>query len=147
MRDEICLSMMGLAAALAMGGCSASPTASPSAAPSSTAEASATAEAPAAPAKPEEIPKVPVETGQACATAVAECGGGVCQVTLDNTCAAPMTCNLNVLTVCQAEQDMIQVKARSKDTFAAQTKGKMSLSANCNTGRTVATKVQALECK
>lgn len=96
---------------------------------------------------PQEIPNEPVDTGQACAKASAQCGGGVCEVTVDNTCPAPQTCNLFILSVCQAETDLIQVKARTRETFAAGKKDKVSLSAACQTGRVVSTKVQSLECK
>lgn len=143
MRAQARFVSMGLAAvALAAGGCS-SPSPPPAdSPPSATSEPAATA-APTSQA----IPVEPVDSGKACAKAEAQCGGGVCEISLDNTCAEPVTCNLAIVTVCQGQTDLMQAKGRTRDTFAAQKKSKMSISATCNEGRIVSTRVDALECK
>lgn len=130
-----------LVTALALAGCSGSDPPPPSP------PAPAKPEAPAASAEPEAPPKEPVESGMACAKAEAQCGGGACALSIDNTCAQPITCNVLMLTVCQAETDLIQLKARRRQTFPAQRKDELSIAASCQTGRTVSSKVQTLECK
>jgi hypothetical protein len=135
----------GLAAvALVLGGCT-SPMQPPADGPPAATAAPATTAT--AEAKEQEIPVEPVESGKACAKAEAQCGGGVCALTLDNACAEPITCNLAILTVCQGPTDLMQVKGKTRDTVAAQKKSKLSLSANCNEGRVVSTKVESLDCK
>ncbi|MEZ4297714.1 MAG: hypothetical protein R3B70_22345 [Polyangiaceae bacterium] len=97
--------------------------------------------------EPMEIPVDPVESGKDCAKATSQCAGGVCEVTLDNTCDAPVTCSLAMVTVCQAQTSLVQAKGTTRDTIPAATKTKMALSANCNDGRIVSTRVETLECK
>jgi len=130
---------IGLAAvALVIFGCSPPPPPPP---------APKTEPPPPAAAAPEEIPKEAVASGKDCAKAEAQCGGGVCSVVIDNTCEQPVTCNLFVVTVCQEQTDLVQVKARTRETFAARKKDTVSITANCQAGRIVSTKLQQLECK
>lgn len=125
-----------------LAGCSSPPPPPADQPPAATSE-------PAATAAPEEqeIPVEAVQTGKDCTKAEAQCGGGVCVVTVDNTCAEPVTCGLGILTVCQGQTDLMQVKGKTRDTIAAQKKSKLSISANCTEGRVVSTKVDSLECK
>lgn len=125
----------------ALGACAA-----PAPPPAGPAQPAAT-ETAAPPAKVEEIPREAVESGKACAKAESQCGGGVCTVAMDNTCEQAITCSIFVLTICEAETDLVQVKARSREAFAARSKDKVSLTANCESGRIVSTKLQTVECK
>ena len=152
MRAETRLVSAGLAAtALTLAGCSSSPP-PPADQPAGTgtatgAEPAAAATSTAA-AGSGEVPTEPVQlTGKDCAKAEAQCGGGVCAVTVDNSCAEPITCNLSMNTVCQAPSGMSQVKGKTRDTIAAKNKGKITLSGNCTEGQPVTTKVDTLECK
>jgi len=96
---------------------------------------------------PQDLPKEPVDSGKECAKATAQCGGGVCSLTLDNTCAEAVTCDIAILTVCQAQTDLVQAKARRRETFAAGSKEAFSIPADCSNDRVVSTKVQSLACK
>lgn len=101
----------------------------------------------AKPAEPQEIPSDPVDVGVACVKAEARCAGGVCELTMDNACDKPQTCEFAMLTVCQAQTDLVQAKAKRRDTFAAKTKDKVSFAADCAGGRVVSTKVESASCK
>jgi hypothetical protein len=133
--------ILSVAAVVVTAGCSPPPPPSPP--PAATSQA----EAPPAPTAAEEPPKEPIASGMACAKAEAQCGGGVCAMSMDNTCAQPVTCNLLMITVCQAETDLIQLKARRRATFPAQHKDELSVAASCQSGRTVSSRVESLECK
>lgn len=96
---------------------------------------------------PEAIPKEAVESGMDCAKAEAQCGGGVCAVTMKNGCDKAVTCDFSILTVCQAETDLVQAKAKRRETFASGAKESVSIAADCAANRIVSTKVSALVCK
>lgn len=98
-------------------------------------------------AAPQEIPKEPIDSGQACLKAEAQCAGGVCVVGLTSACQQPVTCSLLILTVCQAETDLVQVKSRARGTFPAGGKAEMATEAPCSRGTVVSTRVETLECK
>ena len=95
----------------------------------------------------EEIPKEPVDSGMACAKAEAQCGGGVCAVKMDNGCEKAVTCEFSIVMVCQAETDLVQAKAKRRETFAAGAKESVSVAADCAANRIVSTKLAALACK
>ena len=126
-------------AGIAVAGCSATPPPAPPQPPN--------AETTAKPAETAEIPREPVETGKDCAKAEAQCGNGVCAVTMNNGCDQAVTCDLTVMMVCQAETDLVQAKARKHETFAAGSKDSVSIAADCAAGRIVTTKVQTITCK
>jgi hypothetical protein len=148
MRAEARFVSAGLTAiALTLAGCS-SPAPPAADQPAATATATAAEPAATAAAASQEVPTEPVQlTGKDCAKAEAQCGGGVCAVTVDNGCAEPITCSLSMITVCQAPSGMSQVKGKTRDTIAAKNKGKITLSGNCTEGQAASTKVDALECK
>src|SRR5690349_1491680 len=101
MRAEAHFGSAALAAlTLTVGGCSSNPP-PPADQPAATSAPAAT-EAP----KEAEIPVEPVDSGKACTKAEAQCGGGVCAVTIDNTCAEPVTCGLGIVTVYQGTSDL-----------------------------------------
>lgn len=101
----------------------------------------------AKPVAPAEIPSDPVDLGSDCAKAEARCGGGVCELSMENGCDKPLTCEFAMLTVCQAQTDLVQAKAKRRDTFAAKTKDKVSFAADCAQGQVVSTKVEKASCK
>jgi hypothetical protein len=139
-----CLGSVGLVAfLLGTAGCGGpAQTAPKEAAPAASQEAKPKKEEVA-----EEIPKEAIESGKDCAKAEAQCGGGVCALSLDNTCAAAVTCDIHILTVCQAQTDIVQAKARKRETFAAGKKDRVSIAADCAENRIISTKVQTLSCK
>jgi hypothetical protein len=98
-------------------------------------------------AEPEAPVKEPVEAGLNCVKAEAECGGGVCLVTMKNGCEVPITCDLAVTAVCQAKTDRVEARARKRDTFAPKTDGAMSAEARCSEGDVIHTELQALRCE
>lgn len=135
-------SVGSLGVALGLGACSSPPPAEPAPQPTATAAAApATAEA------AQEIPKEPVASGKDCVKAESQCGGGVCALTLDNACEQPVTCALAIVTVCEDNHDLVQVKGRSRATFPARNKGELSVPARCTSGNPVSTRVDALECQ
>jgi hypothetical protein len=98
-------------------------------------------------AEPAAPVKEPVSAGKDCVKAEAECGGGVCLVTLKNGCEQPVTCDLFVTAICQAKTDRVEARARKRDTFAAKTDGPMSAEAKCSDGNVIHTEVQELRCE
>ena len=103
--------------------------------------------APAAPPEPPPPTKESVATGKDCATAEAECAGGACVVEIKNGCDQPITCDLFLVASCQAQMEMVEARARKRDTFAAKTDGALSLEAKCTEGRVIHTEVKELLCK
>jgi hypothetical protein len=102
---------------------------------------------PAAPPEPAPPTKEPVATGKDCATAEAECAGGVCAVEIKNGCDQPITCDLFLTATCQAQTEMVEARARKRDTFAAKTDGQLSAEAKCTEGDVIHTEVKELACK
>ena len=82
-----------------------------------------------------------------CAKADALCAGGVCNITLKNSCEQPITCDLFIVANCRSGSDLVEAKARKRETFAAKTDGEMSLAANCAQGEVVRTEAKELQCK
>lgn len=135
------LDIAGLAGGIAIiSGCASAPPPPPPA-------PAAPAPVEAVPDEPAPIEKVPVETGRDCATAVAECGGGVCLITMKNGCEVPITCDLFISASCRANTTMVEARARKRDTFAPKTDGEMSAEAKCTDGDVIHTEVQELRCE
>jgi hypothetical protein len=124
------------------GGSAGEPPSAPTA-PSAT----SSPEVAAPPAAPAPAAKEPVETGKDCAKAVADCGGGVCTVTLKNGCAQAITCDLAVGSTCKARENMLEAAGRKRDTFAAQSEGELVVGAKCTEGDVLSTSVKSLSCK
>ncbi len=54
------------------------------------------------PADEPDINWVDLETGRQCAPAEVACGPGNCAANVDNRCAAPVTCDLRMESICRA---------------------------------------------
>lgn len=98
----------------------------------------------AAPAPPE---KEAVATGSDCAKAQAQCGGGVCVLSIDNACAQAVSCDATMVTTCKSGHEMVEAARRKRETFAAGTAGEISLQGNCPSGEILRTAVQSIACK
>ncbi|MBL9024456.1 MAG: hypothetical protein JNL21_19830 [Myxococcales bacterium] len=117
------------------------------AAPAEEAQASASAVAPPPEPPPEPAGPEPVETGQACATATKECGGGSCTIKLKNDCEAPLTCDAFALLRCRTPTELVEAKGRERKTFPAKTTDDLIVTASCTEGDPVQTELTDLKCK
>lgn len=88
-----------------------------------------------------------VDTGIACAKAEATCEGGVCTVAMNNTCEAPVTCELRIIALCQGETEVGEARGVGRDTFPVGYEGKLQAGADCEGRAVVGTQVDTLECK
>jgi hypothetical protein len=110
-------------------------------------------EAPSATAAPEpEPPPGPaepetVDTGHACASSKATCGGGACTLELKNDCETPLTCEAAILLRCRTPTELVEAHGRGRQTFPAKTPGELVITANCTMGDLVQTSFQSLACK
>src|SRR5262249_19659304 len=109
---------------VALAGCGGS-----SAAPST--QPTSSTGVPSASPTPASSSSEPVPSGKDCAKAVAECGGGVCKVAIQNDCDQPVTCDAAAVATCRMSTDMIEAAGRNRDTVAAHTKGEIGVVANC----------------
>lgn len=126
------------ACALAAAGCSAAPPPPPPTPP---------APPPAQPEAPTPAEKEPVDAGNECIKATAECGGGVCSVAVKNTCEQAATCNVAIVTTCQSGTAMVEAAGRGRDTFAGNSEGQLNVKAACNEGEVRHTAVKSMSCK
>ena len=97
--------------------------------------------------KPPEPVKGPLACNLECAKPEAECDGGVCKVTIKNSCEQPITCDLFITASCKSGTAMVEAKARKRETFAPKTDGEMALAANCTEGEIVLTEAKELQCQ
>ncbi|HHH31645.1 MAG TPA: hypothetical protein ENK57_25310 [Polyangiaceae bacterium] len=88
-----------------------------------------------------------VDTGIDCAKAEATCEGGVCTVMMNNTCEAPITCELHILALCQGETEVGEARGVGRDTFPVGYEGKLQAGADCEGRAVVGTQVDTLACK
>jgi hypothetical protein len=96
---------------------------------------------------PPEPVKVPLTCGLECVKSEAECDGGVCKLTIKNSCEQPVTLDLFIVASCKSGTAMVEAKARKRETFAAKTDGEMALAANCSEGEVVLTEAKELLCQ
>jgi hypothetical protein len=82
-----------------------------------------------------------------CAASEALCDGGLCKVTVKNSCKQPVTCDLAITATCKNGQEMVEAKARTRDTVAAETDGEVGVVANCTIGSVVHTEVKEFRCQ
>jgi len=73
----------------------------------------------------------PLETGNDCVTAEAECEGGMCTAKLQNDCEVPVTCELNVLVMCRGGTDTGEARGKGRDTFPAGADGELQAAGDC----------------
>jgi hypothetical protein len=111
--------------------------------------------APAAP-EPEpdvdsEVPdatfKEEMETGSDCATAEADCEGGVCTATITNNCEVAVTCEFKVMVLCRSGTDTGEARGQGRDTFAAGTTGELQAGGNCDGREVAGTTPDSISCK
>lgn len=111
----------------------------------------AQASASAPPAAPEPPPEPagpePVETGQACATATKECGGGSCTIKVKNDCDKPLTCDAFALLRCRTPTELVEAKGRERQTFPAKAADDLIVTATCTMGDPVQTELTDLKCQ
>ena len=130
--------LLGASALAALLGCASAP---PPPAP---------APPPAPPPKaaaPEPPAKEPLATGSDCLTAVAQCDGGECVLTIKNGCEQALSCDATMTTTCKSSTDMIEAARRKRVTFAAKTDGEIRLVGDCASGEILRTAVRSIVCK
>ena len=66
-------------------------------------------------ASDEAAPPEAVPTGRDCATAEVRCGGGRCVAAIDNRCDLPITCTVQVESLCQIGGESGRTNASSKE--------------------------------
>ncbi len=88
-----------------------------------------------------------VDSGIDCAKAEATCEGGVCTVAMNNTCEAPVTCELRIIALCQGETEVGEARGVGRDTFPVGYEGELQAGADCEGRAVVGTQVDTLECK
>ena len=98
-------------------------------------------------AAPEPAPKEPLATGSDCLTAVAQCDGGECILTIKNGCEQALSCDATMTTTCKSSTDMIEAARRKRVTFAAKTDGEIRLVGDCASGEILRTAMQSIVCK
>ena len=118
-----------------------------------------------APPPPAEVPKTPpadepeldtegheavseaMETGKDCAKAEVLCEGGVCTASIKNDCEAPVTCELDILAICQGETDTGEARGKGRDTIAPGVAFNLQAGADCHGDAVLATQVDTLTCE
>jgi hypothetical protein len=106
------------------------------------------APAPPAPPPPQAEPeKATVDAGKACVKAEAACSGGLCVIEVQNACEEPVTCDVGIGSVCKTDAELIDAKARGRDTVPAKMRGKISVAANCTRGAVMTTEVKEMRCR
>ena len=88
-----------------------------------------------------------LDTGNDCVTAEAECAGGVCTAKIKNACEVPVTCEFDVLVLCQSETDAGEAKGKGRDTFPAGTDGEIVAGSDCEGRGVRATSPENLSCR
>jgi hypothetical protein len=126
-----------LAALLGCGG--AQPTPGPATATEPAPPPKAAASGPAA--------KEPVETGNECVKAEAQCEGGECVLFIKNGCEQPVSCDATMTVTCKANTDMMEAARRKRETYPAKSDGELRLVGNCESGEVLRTAMKSLACK
>jgi len=88
-----------------------------------------------------------VDTGNDCAKAEGQCGGGGCNVTIKNACAAAVRCELEVSAQCESQGGSSEAGGKQRDTIQAGASGTIGAQATCSGGRVLHTEVHRLVCK
>jgi len=91
--------------------------------------------------------KEPVETGNDCVKAEAQCDGGECVLSIKNDCAQAVSCDATMTTTCKAATDMMEAARRKRETYPAKSDGELRLVGNCSSGEVVRTAMKSLSCK
>lgn len=94
------------------------------------------------PAGPEAI-----ETGRDCATAEAECDGGMCKTAIKNNCEAPVTCEVLIMALCQSATDRGEARGKARGTIPSGKTDTFQAVADCEGQSITATMVETLTCK
>lgn len=102
--------------------------------------------------EPEVVPDGPsgpeaVETGRDCATAEADCDGGMCKTEIKNNCEAPVTCELLIMALCQSATDRGEARGKDRGTVPAGQSDTFQAVADCEGASITATMVESLTCK
>lgn len=88
-----------------------------------------------------------IETGRDCATAEADCSGGVCKTEVKNNCESPITCNVLIMALCQSSTTRGESRGKARTTIPAGQVDTMQAIADCEGSSITATMVESLECK
>jgi hypothetical protein len=99
------------------------------------------------PDTPEVPSKEDVSSGKDCVKAQSQCGGGACDVTVQNGCDAPVTCDATLVVRCRDKTDFQEAKGRKRGTVGAKSNDTLNVSAECNSGEVVHTEFGQLSCK
>jgi len=91
--------------------------------------------------------KEPVETGNDCVKAEAQCEGGECVLSIKNDCAQAVSCDATMTTTCKAATDMMEAARRKRETYPAKSDGELRLVGNCSSGEVLRTAMKSLSCK
>jgi len=91
--------------------------------------------------------KEDVDSGKDCVKAQSLCGGGACDVTVQNGCAEPVTCDASIVVKCRDKTDFQEAKGRKRGTIGAKADDTLNVSAECNSGEVVHTEFGQLKCK
>jgi len=88
-----------------------------------------------------------IDTGHACAAATVACGAGNCATRIDNQCAEPLTCELEMMSLCRAYTgESGEATARAQKTIPAGQRGGAHARVVCNVGEVLNTRAQTLRC-
>jgi hypothetical protein len=89
-----------------------------------------------------------LSTGRDCASAEGTCGDGRCVVNVKNDCAAPITCQLRVESICQnSNGDTGPANASSKRvTQLGHSSASLDARVECGQGTPVTTRVERFDC-
>lgn len=111
-------------------------------------EPAVSASTPEPPSEPPVVPtKEEIPSGKDCLKAQKLCAGGACDVTVQNQCDEPATCDAFVTAKCKAATQFLEAKGRKRATIPAKTDDKINVTAECSEGDVVYTDLTDLKCK
>lgn len=98
-------------------------------------------------ASEEATPPDVVPTGRDCAKAEVRCGGGRCVAAIDNRCDLPITCSVQVESICQVGGESGRTNASSKEvTTLGHAARSIEAQVSCE-GAVVTTTLERLACE
>jgi hypothetical protein len=88
-----------------------------------------------------------IDVGFDCAKAEAVCEGGVCTVTVNNTCEGPITCELKILSLCRSETDAGEARGAGRGTAPPGKTTEIQAAAKCEGREVAGTQVDEMTCR